>query len=798
MKTERIDYKKVDGSCGYYFIHNAGKNTACLVMPDAHDSPGSELMAQYQPWIEKYDLSVIFSDPAENDRVFSRNLHEMLADCQAKYHFSRYIFADDPANGVSPGKFLEKAAGLRDFETVYQRENESIFPTAPNSLRKGYNIFCYYTGKYFEAHPADETPECIVHARAIDYALARLPLDFPEDQLFFGGVENFFSLNCPAHLSEAEYQKYYDIAVKRGMRYFRIGWDHAAPDYHCLMEKGLGDFIRRASAAQKVAASAEREAMLIALLAVVKFFRRVGGFWQEKRPEAAARLLKVAENPPETFAEGLQLMWLIHVILEAQLRFHMALARMDQYLFPLYQRDTIDQSTALNMLCHIFSKVEGFHEVTNICIGGVKPDGSEAVNDLSFLILKAVAKVRSASTNLSARVHKNSPVEFLKACGRLISSGIGFPAIMNDEVYIPSMMKCGIPLEAARDYALFGCVEGNIPGRAPAWSDERFDVSGRFCQVMMELEKFATFEELRSALSEAVKDEFHKCLAVYNKSLADHPAASFPDPLLSALTRDCIDRGRDINDGGAEFPRQHGMGVIGPATVANSLAAVKKLVFEEKRIGKSELVEALKNNFAGKEVLRQTLINCAPKYGNDEPFVDEIFADLVRLCGESVMAMRTIDGGFLRSCMASNISNIPMGKLTGATPDGRLAGTPLSDAASPDGGLDKNGPTAFVNSITSPDYTAQNCTVVNMRFQPEMFENEDGLSHFTVLLQRFIAGGGHEIQFNVTNNEVLLDAVAHPEKYGDLIVRVSGFSAFFTQLSPAVQQDIIRRTIHGR
>ncbi len=695
-------------------------------------------------------------------------------------------------------EMFEKISGLQDYTSVYERESASIFPTAPNSLRKGYNIFCYYTGKYFEAHPADDTPECIVHARAIEYALSKLPLEFPSDQLFFGGVELFYDTKCPKWLTEEEYRKYYDISVKRGMRYFRVGWDHAAPDYNTLMERGLGDFISRAQEAEKRLQKPESTAMRIALQALSGFFKRAGEFWQSERPAESARLLRMADKAPETFAEALQLMWLTHVVLEAQLRFHMGLARIDQYLYPLYQKDNIDRTTALNMICHIFSKVEGFHEVTNICIGGVKPDGSDAANELSFLVLDAVELVHSASTNLSARLHKNSPDEFIMGCVKLIATGIGFPAIMNDEVYIPSQMRCGIPLEAARDYALFGCVEGNIPGRAPAWSDSRFNLAERFEAVIMELEKFDSYSELREAFAASVKAGLLEHVEIINNSLRSAPPALFPDPLLSALTRDCIARGLDMNDGGAEFLRQHGVGMIGPATIADSLAAVKKLVFEEKRIAKSELVKALKNNFEGFEVMRQTLINCAPKYGNDDPYVDEIFADIVRICAESAMNIRTMDGGFLRSCMASNISNIACGAVIGATPDGRFAGTPVSDAASPDGGMDRNGSTAFVNSITEPDYSAQNCTVVNMRFLPEMFKNEDGHRRLAILLKRFIAGGGHEIQFNVTDNEILSDALEHPEKYGDLIVRVSGFSAFFTQLNPAVQQDIIRRNAHGK
>ena len=442
-------------------------------------------------------------------------------------------------------------------------------------------------------------------------------------------------------------------------------------------------------------------------------------------------------------------------------------------------------------------KVEGFHEVTNLCIGGVTPEGEDAVNELSFLALEATALVHSASTNLSARLHRKSPDRFLLACIDLIRTGIGFPAVFNDEVNIPMLTRLGIPLEAARDYALVGCVETFLPGRQPAWSDGRFNMPEIFSDTVLHLCEFDSYEAFRQAFADGMRKGLARYRDNYNRMLAEYPSDRFPDPLLSALTRDCIARGRDINGGGSEFCRLHGIGMMGLATLTDSLAAVKKLVFEEKRISAKRLVNALRNDFRDEEELRLTLLNCAPKYGNDDDYCDSIAADIVKLCGTLTESFRTRDGGYLQSCMASNIQNISAGKDVMATPDGRHAGTPLSDAASPGGGRDRNGPTAFVNSIVRPDYAVQNCTVVNMRFLPEMFDSEAGCRRMLALLRRFIEGKGQEMQFNVTNDAVLRKAVAEPEKYADLIVRVSGFSAFFTKLAPEVQQDILRRHAHG-
>lgn len=727
---------------------------------------------------------------------------EMLALKELMKEFPGAEFKTVPGPHDAPLPFFrevfEKLSGLMPYRQVFEREHADAPPGSPmGSGKQGFNLLGYHQGRYFAAHPSEE-PKSILHARCLEYALEQLPMDFSQDQLFFGGKENFLTPELPENLTEEEYLKYELTTQNHLRRTFRVGWDHTVPDFNRIMKYGLGDFIRRAELCNESDPSPDREAMLISLKAISGFILRAADFWAEKRPKESARLRNIALNPPENFAEGLQLMWLIFCILEAQGRGSNAIGRMDQYLYEAFRKSKPDHTESLNMICHVFAKLEGFHEVSNICIGGVTSDGEDAANELSYLILKAVGLVRSSSTNLSARVYDHSTDEFLTACIRLIASGIGFPAIMNDEVYIPSLRSCGIPLDAARDYALFGCVEGNIPGRAPAWSDSFFSLPEKLIEVLEDLEDFECYQDLRDAFAESVKDGLKKHLEWYHDLLKKYPVDRFPDPLLSALTASCIERGLDINAGGAEFPRQHGIGMVGLANIADSLAAIKKLVFEEKRITKQELLTALKNNFENAEELRLTLINCAPKYGNDDEYVDSIAADVVRICSEGVAGLRIFDGGFCKACMASNVQNIGRGNVLPATPDGRFGWTPLSDAASPNGGLDRNGPTAFLNSILTPDYSGMNCTVVNMRFSPDMFADESGIQRMLVMLRKFIACRGHEIQFNVADSETLLDAKAHPEKYGDLIVRVSGFSAVFTKLSPEVQEDIIRRNVHGK
>lgn len=361
----------------------------------------------------------------------------------------------------------------------------------------------------------------------------------------------------------------------------------------------------------------DAEAMLIALQGVSAFFLRAAESCAESHPEASERLRRTAWDKPETFAEGLQLMWLIFVILEAEGRFHNALGRVDQYLRECYRKSSPDHDAALNLLCHIWVKVEGFHEVTNLCIGGVTPEGEDAVNELSFLALEATALVHSASTNLSARLHRKSPDRFLLACIDLIRTGIGFPAVFNDEVNIPMLTRLGIPLEAARDYALVGCVETFLPGQpAPRGATAVSICLKFFSDTVLHLCEFDSYEAFRQAFADGMRKGLARYRDNYNRMLAEYPSERFPDPLLSALTRDCIARGRDINGGGSEFCRLHGIGMMGLATLTDSLAAVKKLVFEEKRISAKRLVNALRNDFRDEEELRLTLLNCAPKYGN--------------------------------------------------------------------------------------------------------------------------------------------------------------------------------------
>ena len=687
----------------------------------------------------------------------------------------------------------------KSWQTIVERERTTAIPGINDTCGLKYHLGNYHQGRYLMLHPETaEQPAAIRQAESYRFMLEHLPMTFPEEQEFFGGVELFKTNQLPPEIPEEEYRKtleYFGSRFRR--RTFQAGNDHTAPDFETLIWEGLPGLAARAEAGCRKHGTPAAEAMRIIADAVVNFFRRAAESCADSHPEASARLRNLAGAPPQTFAEGIQLIWLVFVLVEADGRVHNALARIDQYLYGLFRKSALPHDEALDLLCHLWTKVEGMHETTNICIGGVTPDGEDGSNELSLLCLEATKLVHSASTNLSARLHRGTPDRFLYGCIDLITTGIGFPAVFNDENNIPMLEACGISTRDARDYALFGCVEPLIPGRQVAWSDGRFNLPECFLRAVSDLAEYRTPEELRTAFRREMFAEMERYAEEYNSQLAKFSPERYPDPLLSLFTRGCLERGLDVNAGGAEFPRFHGVGMMGLGTVTDSIAAIETLVFEEKRIRPEQLLTALKDDFRHDEELRLTLLNCAPKYGNDEERTNAIAAWVVDLCAETANRFRTLDGGRFLSCMASNVSNIPAGRELGATPDGRHAGEPLSDAASPVGGRDRHGPTAFVNSIVSPDYSGQACTVVNMRFLPDFLKSPAGRDCMATLLRRFVEGGGQEMQFNVTDNKVLLDAVKHPEQYADLIVRVSGFSAFFNNLSSDVQQDIIRRTVHG-
>lgn len=620
-------------------------------------------------------------------------------------------------------------------------------------------------------------------------------------------------------------------------RHFSTNADHFAPNYRVILKEGISGLLRQIEQSKEKHQGEEDrlnflEAMQTTLAGlqarILKYADRCRelqdqeGYDRERLQWIEENCRWVAENPPDTFARALQLVWMIHTCFSYQEKYAMSLGRMDQYLYPLFRKEiqngSLTEAFATELLENVFIKIHerkiylGGDDVVNICIGGSNPARECEVNEVSYLILTAVKNCKIAGPNLSARIAASTPDEFLDACLQVIRTGIGYPALMNDEVNIPALRSYGCyEEEDLCNYCMVGCIENFIPGKQPAWSDGRFDTPRFFEYLFNEgvsfdgstkglntgsLSEIKTMEDFMERYERQLTKGAEEYInAYYQRNTVEHPENA-TEPFLSCFCDACIERGLDINMGGSKYPSAHAPALMGIGTVADSLAAVRKVVFTDHAATLEELRDALKANFKGYETLRETLLR-APKYGNNDNFVDQYAVWFVDFLSRTFKQYKSTDGGCIYVAIAANTSNISAGAVIGATPDGRLAGEPLSDAASPTYGRDTHGPTMTVNSVTKPDYTQVACgTVLNQKYSPGMFE--DGKREkLRDLIRVYFEKGGQEIQINATSREVLKDAMEHPENYSDLVVRVSGFSAFYVCLDRSTQEDILHRTQQG-
>lgn len=619
-------------------------------------------------------------------------------------------------------------------------------------------------------------------------------------------------------------------------RRFLSNKDHYAPDYKTVLTVGIGGLLSQIAASKKAHANDPSaldmlDAMAHTLQALQDMLRAYAakattlmgsaGYDDARLAAIAKNCLAVADHAPKSFAEGLQLLWMIHLCFVYEERHAMAFGRWDQLLYPLYQHDvacgvlTEDKATAL--LENVFVKIcerrfyRNADDVVNICIGGVDEAGNDAVNDLSYRMLEAVRAVNLPGPNLSARIAPDTPDAFLDACLKVIGTGLGYPALMNDTVNMAALRRYGYEEKDVRNYSMVGCIENFITGQQPPWSDGRFDTP-RFLEYLLldgegndknrkglkppPLSEITSMDAFMRELERQLANGVREYIDNFNAKNLIRDAENYTSPFLSCFCKPCIERGRDINMGGAKYPSVHGAALMGVGTMSDALAAIEQTVFIDKTATLAEIAEAMRQNFAGHEDLRSLLL-AAPKYGNDHPLPDKYAVWFTAFLANEFDKYRTYDGGGIYIAMAANVSNIDAGHRIGATPDGRLAGEPLSDAASPTYGRDLKGITATLLSLSKPDYTRCACgTVVNQKLSPSMFE--DGQRQNLISLIRvYFAKGGQEIQINATSTDTLKDAMEHPERYASLVVRVSGFSALYVTLDKEVQEDILRRTQHN-
>lgn len=548
----------------------------------------------------------------------------------------------------------------------------------------------------------------------------------------------------------------------------------------------------------------------------------------------------VSHDPPLTFWEALQLTWFVQLVLQIESNGHsVSLGRMDQYLYKYFKGDLetgkISRDFTSELLENMWLKLLSINKIRswshtrfsaggplyqNVTVGGQTPDGKDAVNDLSFLILDSVGKMKLTQPNLSVRFHRNINPEFLSRCIDVIGKGFGMPAFNNDEIVIPSLLRLGVTREDAYNYSAIGCIEVAVPGKwgyrctgmsflnfmrvfLAAMNDGLDTMTGKtFLKGKGDFVDFAGFDDLMAAWKHQV--EFYARQTVAIDAAADKALEELvPDLLCSAFVDDCISRGKTIKEGGSVYDFISGL-QVGIANLGNSLAALKKLVFEEGIIARDVLVENLKNNFEGQdgERIRQLLLNRAPKYGNDDDYVDGLLCEAYSYFIDEIEKHHTTRLG--RGPMGcryyagtSSISaNVPSGSVVPATPDGRKAFTPVAEGCSPTSGTDTLGPTAVFKSVSKlPAGRITGGVLLNQKLSPSVLSGESQKQKLISILRTFfeILKGWH-VQYNIVSRETLLDAKKNPEKHRDLVVRVAGYSAFFSTLSPDTQDDIIART----
>lgn len=594
------------------------------------------------------------------------------------------------------------------------------------------------------------------------------------------------------------------------------------------------------------------KAVLIVIEAVHQFAQRYSKLAQEladreKDSKRKAELLeisricaKVPYEPATSFYEAVQSVWFIQLILQIESNGHsLSYGRFDQYIYPYYIKDiqekVITKDEALELLTCLWIKTLTINKVRsqahtlssagspmyqNVTIGGQTPDKKDAVNELSFVVLQSVAQTRLTQPNLTVRYHKNINKAFFDDCIEVMKLGFGMPALNNDEIIIPSFINWGVKEEDAYNYSAIGCVETAVPGkwgyRCTGMSYINFPrvllcamndgvdltTGKRFTKGYGYFKDMKSYEELLSAWDKTVREMTRYSVIVEN-AIDKASERDVPDILCSALTDDCIGRGKTIKEGGAVYDFISGL-QVGIANMADSLAAIKKLVFEEKKITPIQLWNAILDDFQSDEnkKIQAMLIDEVPKYGNDIDYVDNLVVEAYDSYLDEIKKYpntryhRGPIGGIRYGGTSSISANVGQGMGTMATPDGRNAYEPLAEGCSPAHNADKNGPTAVFKSVAKlPTEKITGGVLLNQKMTPQMLSTEENKQKLEMLIRAFFNRlHGYHVQYNIVSRETLIDAQKHPEKHKDLIVRVAGYSAFFNVLSKKTQDDIIGRT----
>ncbi len=742
-----------------------------------------------------------------------------------------------------------------EYDTVATREADPFF-IAEDTKRRLHEAYSYWHGK--------TTSELATAAMSKEALLAMKHNIFTPGNYYYNGIGHF----------TVKYEEVLSIGFEGIIA--RIdeeleGLTLCAPDYareHAFLTAARMSCEAAIVYANRYSALAEAEAK------------------KENDPKRKEELLVIAANckkvpagPAESFYEACQSFWFVQELLQTESSGHsISPGRFDQYMYPYFKKDfeegRISREEAQELMDCIWIKLNdlnkcrdagsadgfaGYSLFQNLIAGGQDEEGLDVTNDLSFMCLEASMHVKLPQPSLSVRIWNKTPETFILKAARLARTGIGLPAFYNDEVIIPSLMSRGVSLADARTYNIIGCVEPQKAGKTDGWHDAAFFNMCRPLELV-----FSNGQELGEQVGPATGDvtqmkTFEEFYAAYEKQMnyfiavmvnalncIDYAHATrMPLPFQSCMIDDCIGRKRSLQEGGAiyNFTGPQGFGI---ANVADSMLAVKELVFDKKSVTMAQLKDALDNNFGkglstirmqeltseiiadliskGKSigepeiaVIADTLANSkpeperaryydeileliaqAPKYGNDDDEADAMARRVAYAYTKPLQQYKNPRGGMYQAGLYPVSANVPLGRQTGATPDGRLANTPVADGVGPMQGRDIKGPTATANSVSKLDHgIASNGTLFNQKFHPSALAGEEGLRKFTSYIRTFFDEKGMHMQFNVIGRETLLDAQAHPENYKTLVVRVAGYSALFTTLSKSLQDDIIKRTEQG-
>ena len=555
--------------------------------------------------------------------------------------------------------------------------------------------------------------------------------------------------------------------------------------------------------------------------------------YQQSLRTVANNCLNLTKRPPETFHEAVQSLWFLFVLLHMESNASsFSPGRMDQYLYPYYQKDIesgkISMEDALDILECLWLKFNqivylrnqnsakyfaGFPIGFNIAIGGEDENGNDTYNELSLLCLQCQYDLGLPQPNLSVRLNRNSSHELMQKAIEVVSKGSGMPQFFNDEAIVHALMELGIEKKDALNYAIVGCVELTTHGNNLGWSDAAMFNLNKALELTLNhgkclltheqigldlggLDTYQTFEDLEKAFQQQIDyfiDKMMQCEVIVEKAHQD----CLPTAFLSSVIDDCLENGLDVTKGGAKY-NLSGIQMIQIANLADSLAAMKKLVYDDQVIDAKELLAALQSDFKGYEIIQTMLLNKVPKYGNDVEWVDRLGAKWAEYFRSRMKDYTNYRGGPYHTGMYTVSAHVPMGENVGASPDGRNALTPLADGGmSPVYGRDLKGPTAVLKSVSRLNNSlTTNGGLLNMKFLPEFFETKNGMNKFENFLRAFVDLKVPHIQFNVVRREDLEDAQIRPQLHKSLTIRVAGYTAYFVELAHKLQDEIIERTTY--